>query len=459
MEPEADAERVGAVDGLGEQERPARQPFRVDHPLRGGRRSPRSPSRPRGRSPPSVPIRRAATLGPRGPALGLRLEGGGGREVDPAHPVDVGQLDLDLLPLLDHVVGGLDVLRREHRDVDEAFLAGQDLDERAEVHDPLHRALVDPADLGLLDHARDDALGDLGAFLVRAVDGDGAVVLDVDLGAGLLADRLDVLAARPDDEPDLVHGDLDRDDLRRERGNLGARLAGWSSFMTERMCRRPLRACSRALVMISGVTPLILMSICRAVMPVSVPGDLEVHVAEVILLAEDVGQHDEPLAFLHQSHRDARDGLRHRDARVEQAEGAAAHAWPWTRSRWTRGSRETTRMVYGNDSFVGQHLLEGALGEVAVADLAAPGSAHAPRLADRERREVVVQHEALAGVAVDVVEDLLVERRAEGRDDQGLGLAPGEQRRAVGAGQQVDLAGDVADVLGAAAVGAHASAR
>ena len=36
-------------------------------------------------------------------------------------------------------------------------------------------------------------------------------------------------------------------------------------------------------------------------------GDLEVHVAEVILVAEDVGEHLEAVAFLHQAHRDAGD--------------------------------------------------------------------------------------------------------------------------------------------------------
>ena len=37
-------------------------------------------------------------------------------------------------------------------------------------------------------------------------------------------------------------------------------------------------------------------------------GDLEVHVAEVILVAEDVGQHGEAAVFLDQAHRDARHG-------------------------------------------------------------------------------------------------------------------------------------------------------
>ena len=51
---------------------------------------------------------------------------------------------------------------------------------------------------------------------------------------------------------------------------------------------------------------------------------------------------------------------------------------------------ETTRIVYGNSSIDGQHGDQRALGERAVADVAALGAAHAACLADRERREVVV---------------------------------------------------------------------
>ena len=62
--------------------------------------------------------------------------------------------------------------------------------------------------------------------------------------------------------------------------------------------------------MISSVMPAILMSICSEVMPWSVPGDLEVHVAEMILVAEDVGEHREALALEDEPHGDAGDRRR-----------------------------------------------------------------------------------------------------------------------------------------------------
>ena len=45
-------------------------------------------------------------------------------------------------------------------------------------------------------------------------DANNAVVVDSNVGAGLLLDGVDDLALRSDDFTDLVHGDVDRDDLR-----------------------------------------------------------------------------------------------------------------------------------------------------------------------------------------------------------------------------------------------------
>src|SRR6202022_3325251 len=72
-------------------------------------------------------------------------------------------------------------------------------------------------------------------------------------------------------------------------------------------------------------------------------------------------------------------------------------------------------------------------------DLTPPGRAQRPRLADAEGREVVVMHEALELFEAEPIELLLVTDRAEGDDAQRLGLTPGEQRRAVGAGQDSHL--------------------
>ena len=88
----------------------------------------------------------------------------------------------------------------------EAVLAGQHFHEAAEFLDGNDAALVGLADFDLLGHAGDDLLGAGEALAVVRVDVHGAVVLDVDLGAGLGNDALDGLAARPDEQADLVPG-------------------------------------------------------------------------------------------------------------------------------------------------------------------------------------------------------------------------------------------------------------
>ena len=56
------------------------------------------------------------------------------------------------------------------------------------------------------------------------------------------------------------------------------------------------------------------------------PGNLEVHVAEVILIAQDVGEHFVAVALEHEAHRDARHRRLDRHARVHQRQRAAADA-------------------------------------------------------------------------------------------------------------------------------------
>src|SRR5205085_550428 len=101
-----------------------------------------------------------------------------------------------------------------------------------------------------------------------------------------------------------------------------------------------------------------------------------------------------------------------------------------------------------------------ALGEGPVAHLAARGPADRPRLAHRHRREVVVEVVLLPRLhRVEAVDDLLVVGRAERARDERLGLAAGEERRAVRARQDAELDRDRPDLVRRAAVDAPARER
>ena len=96
--------------------------------------------------------------------------------------------------------------------------------------------------------------------------------------------------------------------------------------------------------------------------------------------------------------------------------------------------------------------MNGAPGELAVADFAATRGTHAAGFTHRVGGEVVVQHEALAVLAFQRVDDLLILAGAQRGHAEGLGFAAGEQRGAMGARQDADLGHDRADGAGVAAV-------
>ena len=103
-----------------------------------------------------------------------------------------------------------------------------------------------------------------------------------------------------------------------------------------------------------------------------------------------------------------------------------------------------------------QNRMNGAPGELAVADLAPTRPAHPPGLADREWREVVMQEKGLLVRPLQCIDPLLILAGAERCDHQCLRLAAGEERRTVRTGQHSNLAGDRAHRFDVAAVDALA---
>src|ERR1019366_1523697 len=211
---------------------------------------------------------------------------------------DLDDLDCDRVAAAHDVVDLVDPLAAaELGDVDQSVDALLELDKGAEVGRLDHLAGDDVADLDVLAH-RDDALGDrLACLHVGGGDVDRAVVFDVDLHAELLAEPLDGLAALADDEADLVE-----DEEPAETGLLEG-------------VAQDLEAHARDLdVHLQGGD-----AVARA-------RHLEVHVAEVVLDAGDVGEHDVVVTLLDQPHGDAGYRLLDLHAGVHEREGGAADA-------------------------------------------------------------------------------------------------------------------------------------
>ena len=151
-------------------------------------------------------------------------------------------------------------------------------------------------------------------------------------------------------------------------------------------------------------------------------GHLEVHVAQVIFVTQDVRQDRVALAFEDQAHRDAGGRLLQRNARIHQRSEVPHTGRHRGRAVGFGDFRHHAQRV-GELLLRRQHRMDRAPGELAVADFAAARRTHAARLADRVGREVVVQHEGLLAGAFQAVDELLVFGGAE-RDD----AAPGSRR-------------------------------
>ena len=179
------------------------------------------------------------------------------------------------------------------------------------------------ADDRLFDEAFHHPLRLLRAFLQVVVDRDRSAVIDVDRGARLLAHALDVLAARADDQPDLLRRNLDGDDLGREVGDVVARLR--NRLVHDSQDVQPAFAClAERLLEDLRAHPFDLDVHLQGGDPVLGSRHLEIHVTQVVFLAEDVAQNDELVPFLDEPHRDSRDGFLDAHARVQQAQRAAA---------------------------------------------------------------------------------------------------------------------------------------
>ena len=182
-------------------------------------------------------------------------------------------------------------------------------------------------------------------------------------------------------------------------------------------------------------------------------GDFEVHVAVMIFGAGDVGEDRILLVIANdQAHGDTSARSLQRNASIHEGQRAAANGG---HRRRTVGFENVGNEAHGvrEVRFGRKQVDERALRESAVADFAATRAAKEFHFANAERREVVVQHEAIELIVLEEqVEALHVFLGAEGESGESLRFAAGEERGTVHAGEQADFAGDMANLVEGAAI-------
>src|SRR6185369_2193580 len=275
-----------------------------------------------------VAARRARSVAPSAAAARsalLRPAGGRARaHLDLAARVDVDDRDGDLVADVDHVARVLDVVVGHLAHVQQRFLARHQLDERAEVLHLDDGRLELVADVDFLGEGVDVARRLLDRLLALAGDHHLAEVVDLDVGAGALLDHADVLAARADQRADLVDRDHAAQDARRVLRN--RRPPGRDDRVHDPEDVEPALARLRQRVLHHGEVEAADLHVhLHRGDAVDRAGDLEVHVAVVVLTTQDVGEDLHLAALGDQTHRDARDRRLERHARVHHRQRSGAH--------------------------------------------------------------------------------------------------------------------------------------
>ena len=126
-------------------------------------------------------------------------------------------------------------------------------------------------------------------------------------------------------------------------------------------------------------------------MPLYRPSYFEVHVADVIFEALNIGQDNVALAVAEQAHRDTADRTFDRHARVHQRQGAAADAChrraAVRREDFADHTERIGELVFGRD-----HGPQRRFRQRTVPDLTPSGAAQRGCFAGRKRRHIVMVH-------------------------------------------------------------------
>src|SRR5260370_383939 len=310
------------------------------------------------------------------------------RQLDPVLVVDGDDLDLQPIADLAHAIDLVNELVVQLADVAQAVAAEENFDERPEILDGGDAAFIDLADLDFLGDGFDLGLGLLGAGGAGVGDVHGAVIVNIDLGAGAFLDALDVLAARADQHADLLGIDLDDQEPRRQRAGLGARVAQRGDDVLEDLAAGIAGLVQRGPDDVLGDAVDFQVEL-DAGNAAHGAGHLEIHVAEVVLVPHDVGHEDEAVGLLDQADGDAGHRVADGHAGVHERQGAAAHAG---HAAGTVRFEDVGHHADGVGELVSSRnaALDAAFAEGAVADLAPSRPAHGPPFPPPQSRQIVI---------------------------------------------------------------------
>ena len=187
-------------------------------------------------------------------------------QVDAALAVDLDDDDHDLVADGHDVLDGRHVVVGELADPDEALLAGHDLDEGAEAHDPGDLAQVERADLDLAGESLDPL------DRLAGVSPETAAISTVPSSSTLISVPVSSWILRIIEPPlpmisRIFSGLILMVVIRGAKSLISVRALGRTSVILSRIVEAGGEGLLEALADDPSLMPLTLMSICRAVTP------------------------------------------------------------------------------------------------------------------------------------------------------------------------------------------------
>src|SRR6056297_335001 len=347
--------------------------------------------------------------------------------------VDIQHLHQNFLTFAQLVSHVLDAAIRDLGNVHQTILARQDVNEGTEVHNALNAALVDSAHFDLCGDFLDPVHCRLGSFLVVGVDLHVAVIIQIDGGAGFVTDRADNRAALTDNVTDLLRVDLDGGDARRAGRQFGTGGRNDLVHLAQDVQTRCVCLLKRKLHDLVGDAVDLDIHLQGGYALLST-GNLEIHIAQVIFVTQDVSQDRELVAFFDQTHGNT--GYRRLDGYtgVHQCQAGATDR---SHGAGTVGFSDLGNRTDGvGELFNRRHDRQNTtLGQATVTNFAATRCANTTSFTYGVRREVVVEQERILTLAFQRINDLHIAGGTQRGGHDGLGLATGKQGRTMNTGQ------------------------
>src|SRR5690554_6878893 len=327
----------------------------------------------------------------------------------------------------------------------QTILTRQDVNEGTEVHNALNAALVDCAHFDLGSDFLDPVYSSLSGGGISGVDFHVAVVIQVDGRTGLVADTTDGSTTLTDNITDLVRMDLDGGDARSALRQLGAGLGDNLVHLVQDVQTRSVGLLQGDFHDFVGNT-LDFDIHLQGSYAVFGTGNLEVHVAQVIFVTQDVCQNRELVAFLDQTHGDTGNRRLQGHTCVHKSQGRTTHG---SHGAGTVGFSDLGHRTDGvREFFDGRHNRGHAtLGQTTVTDFTTARRAHTARFTYGVRREVVVEQERIFTLAFQGIDGLHVTGGTQSGRYDGLGFTTGEQGRTVNGRQYANFNLDGANSL------------